>query len=144
MLKKRLLAIGIVVLFATIICGSLFYYVDRGIRAWIDYDPREYPVQTAESILQTIATQTFEPEVTPERWQMAESKCKALLQAFMIQNNNQYSVVVDRVLGDSGTPVPGTGIDEVLLHVMFQDQSRVELYFYGVNLVACKKIADSQ
>jgi hypothetical protein len=139
MLKKRLLSIGIVVFFIATFCGSLFYNF-----VWIDYDPKEYPLQTAEAILQAMAIQTFEPEVTPEIWQMSEFECKALLQALMTQNKNQYTLIVDRVFGDNGTPVPGTGSDEVLLHVIFPDHSRVEMYFYNIFFINCKKIDDAK
>ncbi len=140
MIKKRLLSIGIVALFVTTICGILFYYVGKGLNDWTTNDPRDYPLQTAESMLQAIALQTFEPE----SWQMAEKVCQESLQPLMTRNKNQYTLVVAGVFGDHGTPIAGTGTDAVLLHIIFPDHSRVELYFYGAILIDCKQIADTE
>jgi hypothetical protein len=130
--------VGIILLMMLGICG---WYIWIDFEEWVSYSPSEYPLQTAEALLQTIATRTPEPNITPELGEIVSPQCKDLLQNLMMRNNNQYILTVFRVYGNHGTPSPSpTGADEVLLHVTFPDGSLVELYFYALTLSSCRTI----
>jgi hypothetical protein len=134
--------LGMIFLLIVGICGR---YIWIAVEDWAssEYDPSTASLQIVDSMLQAIATQTSEADVTVEPWEVAEKECKDLLQSLMLQNNNQYTLTVYRIYGNYGTPIfSNTGSDEVLLHVDFPDGSRVELYFYNAILSGCRKIID--
>jgi hypothetical protein len=129
--------VSIIFLLILGICGGSVWIVFKD---WGSYEPSEYPLQQAQAMLDSIAIRTAEPDITPEPWEIVPPQCKDLLQKHMLQNNNQYTLTVAKIMGDYGTSVPGTGADEIILHVTFPDGSRVQLYFYAATLDECREL----
>jgi hypothetical protein len=127
----------------TSVCGVTFYYLDKSFRSWVDDDPTTYPLQQVETLLRAIASQVSTPDINlieEHDWGILSQECPVLLREYMVKNNNQYTMYVAAVFGDNGTPIPGTGTDAVLINVVFPDESRIQMQFYGNIFETCHKL----
>ena len=69
--------------------------------------------------------------------------CGNWLPEILKRNNNQYSIVIMGVWGDGASPVPGgTGSITAIVHIVFPDDTRIEMQYYAYSLDLCRLIQD--
>ena len=135
--RKYLLAVVLIAFTLTAIVGG---FVIQKFQDWASQSPSEYPLQQAESLLQTVAANPGEP-----LHDGYTESCWTLLQEAMGRNDSQYVLDVAGVYGDNGTLIPGgTGSDVVLIEAVFPDGTVVELSYYVSTLNNCQELTDVQ
>ncbi len=109
------------------------------------YDRAEYPANLTHSVLKAAATHQniLPPTDLPADVKVIDKACWNFLKEAMDKNHNQYRLET-RIYGDYGTPDLSnmTGSDEVIVRIIFQDGSKVELYFYISFLEECRPLTN--
>lgn len=121
------------------VCGGLVWII----RDWANYNPAEYPANLTRALLKAVSTQQniLPPTELPADVRGVDKACWNYLKEAMDKNASQYRLET-RTYGDYGTPDPSnmTGSNEVVVTIIFQDSSKVELYFYISFLEECRPL----
>jgi hypothetical protein len=119
----------------------LFNAVRLFFRDWASISPAEEIRQHTEAILQAVQNPlaTHTSSATPDEL----GRCGNWFPEVLKRNNNQYSIVITGIWGDGASPIPGgTGSITATVHVIFPDDTRIEMQYYAYTLDLCRLIHD--
>jgi len=115
------------ILIKPVVCGLASWYaycMCRGIKAWLDYDPKEaahtHPTAPQEKAV--------EEAVVDCGGVLASDDCWTLLQEVVVQSSNQYTLTVVFYDWEAGVPL-GSG-DDVIIRAEFANARPVPVYTY--------------
>jgi hypothetical protein len=105
------------------------------------WQPQVGPLDGTKLLLPAIEAHPGQPmpDDLPLDLRSGARQCWNFLQKVLARNANQYSVKVSGVFGEYGTPT-GHGANEVMVHVLFPDKTRAEMYYYNDSLEVCREL----
>lgn len=140
--RVLLVVIGGIILFVAIQCGPLIWLFSES----ESFPPEDPALEQTHLMLDSAKTHPVGPIPTELPFDMlyGAEQCWSLLQETMAANDNQYTVVLVGVWGDAGTHYSGgsggTGTTEVVIEVVFPDETRIEMYYYAYTLEVCREL----
>jgi hypothetical protein len=136
--RMQLLKSWGVILIKLVICGLASWYaycMCRGIKAWLDYDPKEAAIVHTKLYLEAAYAHPTAPQeeaveeaVVGCGGVLAYDDCWTLLQEVVVQSSNQYTLTVVFYDWEAGVPL-GSG-DDVIVRVELANTRPVLVYTY--------------
>ncbi len=109
--------------------------------SWDTTSPTEQLRQRTEALLQE-AIYPRPPSALPMT-PVGSRACGSWLPEILKRNSNHYAIIILGVWGDGASPIPGgTGSITAVVHVVFPDDTRIELQYYAYTLDSCRLIHD--
>jgi hypothetical protein len=132
-----LASIGIITILVVLLAGGIGLLFSN----WDTTSPAEQIRQHTEALLQEVIYPR--PASALPTTPVGLRVCGSWLPEILKRNGSQYSIVIMGVWGDGASPIPGgTGSITAIVHVVFPDDTRIEMQYYTYMLDLCRLIHD--